>query len=89
MSKVIASKESRIAIYCQENYDERVNINRVREWCARIRNEARKGGQAEHVDSEREWVRDYSAVKIYQDVAESSCMTWALHRQGPEEKRCK
>lgn len=52
-----------LAIYCQENYHEKVSIARVRELRAQIRNEARIDEQNEHSVSEHKHVRDYSAAK--------------------------
>jgi len=52
-----------LAIYCQQDYDDKVDINRVCELGAQIRNEARMDEQAEHIVSQQQFVRDYSAAK--------------------------
>jgi len=52
-----------LAIYCQENYNEKVSIARVRELRAQIRNEARMDEYDEHINGQHEYDQNCSAAK--------------------------
>jgi hypothetical protein len=52
-----------LAIYCQENYNEKVNIKRVRELRIQIQNEARESANGSHYDESKEWLRTQCSAK--------------------------
>lgn len=52
-----------LAIYCQENYNEKVNIERVRELRIQIQNEIRESNKRKHKKSRRIKKRNFSRAK--------------------------
>ena len=52
-----------LAIYCHENYNERVTIKRVRELRIQIQNEIREPNKKKYGKSRRKNRRNYSVAK--------------------------